>query len=71
MEYMPNGSLFKILHDETIKLDLSLLKRMMIDAAKGMNYLHKSNPMIIHRDLKSHNLLVRNSVDRDVYSIGG
>jgi len=58
MEYMPNGSLFKILHDETIKLELSLLKRMMIDAAKGMNYLHKSNPMIIHRDLKSHNLLV-------------
>jgi len=35
-----------------------MIKRMMMDAAKGMNYLHKSNPMIIHRDLKSHNLLV-------------
>jgi serine/threonine protein kinase len=31
---------------------------MMLDAARGMNYLHKSQPIIIHRDLKSHNLLV-------------
>lgn len=26
--------------------------------AKGMNYLHTSNPMIVHRDLKTLNLLV-------------
>lgn len=26
--------------------------------ARGMNYLHHSNPIIIHRDLKSSNLLV-------------
>jgi serine/threonine protein kinase len=26
--------------------------------AKGMNYLHKRNPPIVHRDLKSPNLLV-------------
>lgn len=58
MEYMPFGSLFKILHDESIKLDLDMIRRMMLDAARGMNYLHKSDPMIIHRDLKSHNLLV-------------
>eukprot|EP01089_Gocevia_fonbrunei_P014279 TRINITY_DN3876_c0_g5_i1.p1 TRINITY_DN3876_c0_g5~~TRINITY_DN3876_c0_g5_i1.p1 ORF type:complete len:172 (+),score=17.73 TRINITY_DN3876_c0_g5_i1:52-516(+) len=30
----------------------------MIDAAKGMTYLHNSMPVIIHRDLKSHNLLI-------------
>jgi serine/threonine protein kinase len=29
-----------------------------MDAAQGMNYLHTFNPPIIHRDLKSHNLLV-------------
>jgi len=28
------------------------------DAAQGMNYLHTFSPPIIHRDLKSHNLLV-------------
>lgn len=58
MEFMPFGSLFKILHDDSIKLDLEMIRRMMLDAARGMNYLHKSDPMIIHRDLKSHNLLV-------------
>jgi len=59
MEFMPMGSLFKILHDEAItQMDFDLLKRMMLDTAKGMNYLHKSDPIVIHRDLKSHNLLV-------------
>lgn len=56
MEYMPMGSLYKILHDQTIKLSLDIIRKMMVDAAKGMNYLHKLVPVIIHRDLKSHNV---------------
>lgn len=31
---------------------------MVLDAAKGMMYLHSSDPPVIHRDLKSPNLLV-------------
>ena len=31
---------------------------MAFDAAKGMQYLHSRQPPIIHRDLKSPNLLV-------------
>ncbi|KAI3512376.1 hypothetical protein L1887_19691 [Cichorium endivia] len=31
---------------------------MAMDIARGMNYLHHCNPPIIHRDLKSSNLLV-------------
>eukprot|EP01117_Protostelium_nocturnum_P009566 TRINITY_DN3411_c0_g2_i2.p1 TRINITY_DN3411_c0_g2~~TRINITY_DN3411_c0_g2_i2.p1 ORF type:complete len:714 (-),score=214.05 TRINITY_DN3411_c0_g2_i2:702-2843(-) len=70
MEYMSLGSLYKILHDENPnqlcvegqggkkRFDQEVLKRMMLDAARGMNYLHKSVPVIIHRDLKTHNLLV-------------
>lgn len=31
---------------------------MAIDIARGMHYLHSCDPVVIHRDLKSHNLLV-------------
>lgn len=32
--------------------------RMAMDIARGMNYLHSCRPPVIHRDLKSPNLLV-------------
>lgn len=37
-----------------------LLKNLVIVfvQAKGMNYLHRRDPPIVHRDLKSPNLLV-------------
>ena len=61
-EFIPRGSLFKMLHrspksppDERRRL------RMAVDIAKGMHYLHSCEPPIVHRDLKSPNLLV----DRD------
>jgi len=55
-EYMPRGSLWQILHNPNIQLSWDLKRKMAIDACTGMNFLHCSN--IIHRDLKSHNLLV-------------
>jgi serine/threonine protein kinase len=31
---------------------------MALDVARGMNYLHNCSPVVVHRDLKSPNLLV-------------
>lgn len=39
-------------------LDERRKTRMALDVAKGMNYLHSCRPPIVHRDLKSPNLLV-------------
>ncbi|TYH50660.1 hypothetical protein ES332_D10G221600v1 [Gossypium tomentosum] len=50
-EFLPRGSLFQLLQRNTTKLGWRR-------RARGMNYLHNCNPPIIHRDLKSSNLLV-------------
>ncbi|XP_027914459.1 probable serine/threonine-protein kinase SIS8 isoform X2 [Vigna unguiculata] len=57
-ELLPRGSLFKNLHRNKQTLDIRRRLRMALDVARGMNYLHHRNPPIVHRDLKSSNLLV-------------
>ncbi|XP_012451366.1 serine/threonine-protein kinase EDR1 isoform X1 [Gossypium raimondii] len=57
-EFLPRGSLYKLLHRSNPQLDEKRRMRMALDVAKGMNYLHTSNPTIVHRDLKTPNLLV-------------
>ncbi|MCO5591665.1 hypothetical protein L7F22_045656 [Adiantum nelumboides] len=59
-EYLPRGSLFRLLHRPGMQelLDERRRIRMALDVARGMNYLHRLNPPIVHRDLKSPNLLV-------------
>lgn len=57
-EFLPRGSLFRLLHRNTQRMDWRRRLSMIIDVARGMNYLHHRNPPIIHRDLKSSNLLV-------------
>ncbi|XP_072977683.1 serine/threonine-protein kinase EDR1 isoform X1 [Typha angustifolia] len=56
-EFLPRGSLYRILH-RTCQIDEKRRIKMALDVAKGMNCLHTSVPTIVHRDLKSPNLLV-------------
>nr|KYP67463.1 Serine/threonine-protein kinase CTR1 [Cajanus cajan] len=57
-EFLPRGSLYRLIHRPNNQLDERRRLRMALDAARGMNYLHNSTPVIVHRDLKSPNLLV-------------
>nr|GEU64980.1 serine/threonine-protein kinase EDR1 [Tanacetum cinerariifolium] len=57
-EFLPRGSLYRIIHRPHCQIDEKRRIKMALDVAKGMNCLHTSIPTIVHRDLKSPNLLV-------------
>nr|GMD95349.1 probable LRR receptor-like serine/threonine-protein kinase At1g67720 isoform X2 [Ipomoea batatas] len=60
-EYMHNGTLRDHIHDPSNQKYLDWLERLRIaeDAAKGLEYLHTGcNPSIIHRDVKTSNILL-------------
>ncbi|KAJ4841106.1 hypothetical protein Tsubulata_003737 [Turnera subulata] len=57
-EFLPRGSLYRIIHRPQCQIDEKRRIKMALDVARGMNCLHTSTPTIVHRDLKSPNLLV-------------
>ncbi|XVF66770.1 hypothetical protein PTKIN_Ptkin10aG0064900 [Pterospermum kingtungense] len=59
-EYMPNGSLGDMLHSSKGGLlDWPTRYKIAIDAAEGLSYLHHDCvPPIVHRDVKSNNILL-------------
>uniref|UniRef100_A0A0E0B5Z4 non-specific serine/threonine protein kinase n=1 Tax=Oryza glumipatula TaxID=40148 RepID=A0A0E0B5Z4_9ORYZ len=55
-EYMSGGSVYDYLHKHKGVFKLPALLGVVMDVSKGMSYLHQNN--IIHRDLKTANLLM-------------
>lgn len=66
LEFMPGGSLYRAIHRRRRNNlgPFPLLKSLWIafGIAKGMTYLHAQYPVIIHRDLKSPNILLGTNV---------
>ncbi|XP_065829301.1 serine/threonine-protein kinase TNNI3K-like [Oscarella lobularis] len=69
-EYVPGGSLYAILHEQKRALDLHLKLGISVDVARGMRYLHELPQPIMHRDLNSHNILLREDCTAVVADFG-
>lgn len=58
VEFMSRGSLEHLLRDAAVDLPFAKRLQFLHDCAQGMQFLHECNPPLVHRDLKSGNLLV-------------
>ena len=52
MEFMEYGSLYDLLHNETMSAGGEILLQIMRDIVQGIQFLHASKPPILHGDLK-------------------
>jgi leucine-rich repeat kinase 2 len=65
MEFLPCGDLYAFLHDQAKPLDWPLRYKIAIDVAAGMKFLHGITPPLLHRDLKTPNILLAGFSLRD------
>ncbi|GAB4847413.1 hypothetical protein Ancab_039819 [Ancistrocladus abbreviatus] len=71
-EYLPNGNLLDSLSGKSgIRLDWIRRLRVALGSARGLAYLHElADPPIIHRDIKSNNILLDERLNAKVADFG-
>ena len=65
-EFCHGGTLFEVLHEKKKSLpriSWTQRRKMMLDIAKGMHFMHALDPPLMHRDLKSLNILLSEKIE--------
>ncbi|EGZ12415.1 hypothetical protein PHYSODRAFT_336842 [Phytophthora sojae] len=71
MEYLERGDVLTLLRSSPIALTWSdPLLKIATDVAQGVSYLHNCDPPLVHRDLKSSNLLCTRTYSCKVSDFG-
>jgi serine/threonine protein kinase/ABC-type phosphate/phosphonate transport system substrate-binding protein len=70
MEYMDHGSLYDLIHNESMIVDGELVLPILRDIAQGVRFLHAATPVVIHGDLKAQNVLVDSKFRAKVADFG-
>jgi len=70
MEYCSRGSLYHVLNDENLDIGWEKVFVFAKDMVLGIQTLHNWKPQIVHRDLKSLNLLVTKKWQTKVADFG-
>ena len=70
MELMEHGSLQNMLQNQSLEIDGELIHPMLQNVIQGMRFLHASQPVIVHGDLKSANVLVDRNFRAKVTDFG-
>ncbi|XP_078438108.1 LRR receptor-like serine/threonine-protein kinase FEI 2 [Wolffia australiana] len=70
-DYLPGGNLDEALHGRCDQLDWDARVNIIMGTAKGLVYMHHDcSPRIIHRDIKSSNILLDANMEARVSDFG-
>ncbi|XP_060179636.1 LRR receptor-like serine/threonine-protein kinase FEI 1 [Lycium barbarum] len=70
-DFLSGGSLDEVLHERSEQLDWDARLTIIMEASKGLAYLHHDcSPRIIHRDIKSSNILLDGNFEARVSDFG-